>query len=214
MVNELSKKEHFQIFLKEIIKEVPYLNFLFNWYESCTDEIERKQMIEFIEGLAETVKELELDIDRLSQELQITIALAMKKVLENIKIEIIQEKRIAYLKYMKNLFIDCTEDDISLSKVELYLTTLENLTRLEIQILHEVFRSPDINLTDIQIEKVDSYLTYSMARVLIQKGLIKKGSRTTVIYLEEGGHGEDTKVSVSDFGNDFIKYCLDTDYIS
>jgi hypothetical protein len=207
----LTFKEHVKLITREIGLNLPYVKYFFNWYFSYEDAKEIKRIEGFIEKLAMTIEELKFKVDNISEDNKATIVLALNKVIRNISTEIIEEKRQAYLNYLKNLFKDSQNDDIVFNEHELFLSTLENITLLEIQILKIVNKLGKVNTQNIYIDGVDSYLIQATCQNLKNKGLLLSGDLLTIVYNPLTGHIPVSDVQLSEFGNRFFKYCLENE---
>lgn len=195
--------------LKIIAENLPYAGPFFKFIFSYIGDNRDARTKEFLKKIDEELLDIKFKIYDVSEEHKPIISLAMEKVIGNVQSEIIEEKRLAYVKYVRSLLLSSQNEGLSTNKTELFLTTLENLTLLEIQILKFIYKFGESDINNIEIQGVDRFLVSGACSRLKDKGLIYgSGGHTFIEYGEGVGHTIGGNVSISGFGNQFIEYCL------
>lgn len=207
--------------LKSLVGYIPvagtYAESLSQLITRKQDKVKAKRLEYFVEHVRESLSELNQKIDSLSEENKVTLALAIEKSMANVKNEIITEKREAYARFIRNLFLSPEDSDIVIYKTELFLTTLESITLLEIKVLNEIYKvyeedtqdevHLDIIISSMQ-NNIGDYLVSGTVSSLKNKGLVVDGEVFEIIYIADSGHGPSGKVKLSDFGRQFLNYCF------
>lgn len=207
--NNLTLKEKMQIATRSGLGSLPYAGSLFNWYFSYNDAIEDKRLREFVEKLSFIIEDLKFEIEQVSDESKEVISLVIERVSKDVIDEIREEKRSAYLNYLRSLFSQAKSDQPLTNEVELFLSILEHITLLEIQVLKKVKNEEEgIDIDEISIDNVEAHLIMGATSMLKDKGLLVGGQNITFGFSPETGHFSGGRVKVGKFGQKFIEYCL------
>lgn len=171
----------------------------------------------FVTYVREALIELNRNIEDMSGETKATLDLAIEKSMNSVKNEIITEKRQAYAQLIRNLVLNSTDSNVVIYKTELFLSTLENISKLEISILKIALRAYE-NLSKQTIDilevgatlgsNIDSYIVAGSVSSLKNKGLLITGGNMVTMWNENDGHTQVGDVKLSEFGREFLNYCF------
>lgn len=207
MKEKLSFSERRDIALNAGISAIPYLGgALSALYFGAKQERRFKRIETFYTNLGDSVKDLKeslVDLDKLDK---VKLAVIIEEINESIEMDFAEER----LKYFQNCFINTiTSSNQNYEKQRFFISVLSKLTDLDIDILQTLYNAPkDHGLSYIDDTEEDAIEYNASLERLKSYGLLN--SRLNGKLEANISWGKITLYTLSQFGKDFVNYCLNT----
>jgi len=205
--NNLTVKQEAENTIKAGLQLIPYIGgTLATLYFDRKQQREFNRLLRFYKELSEELKSLKMALSLDNQD-KFKLMTLIEKVNNKVEKEVLREK-INYFKcYFKNILIQPVKDDYD-EKI-FFLDSLSSMSLLEIEILKFLISQSDfIQIGTIQKHRIEQYAVMGAIGRLRNLGFLQSAGGGISIgdksdnYLKE-------MVKISDFGKNFIEFCLD-----
>ena len=211
---ELSKKERDEIAIEAGLQLIPAVGgALATLYFGRKQEIRLKRLEQFYAQISDELRKIQDKFPPIKSHDEESLLSIIDKLNEKIEVENVENK-INFLKtYLKNtLLFPVTEDNFD--KRTIFLNIISELTVFECRILLRINSlKEDETVSSLDISKeneCNEYYAGSVMHRLRNFGFIKKDSKG-MIYSGDFDSALLDRFKISDFGKEFILFCLQQD---